>query len=414
MKILHISTYDLKGGAARATYRLHTGLSRVGLHSEMLVRQKSGDDSAVCSPIENLERAYSWFRPRLAKQLLMLQKTSNPILHSLNVLPSGVAKQINNSHADLVNLHWVGDEMLSVGEIGRIEKPTVWTLHDEWAFCGAEHYDEVGGAERYKESYLKENRNPGHTGLDLDRWTWGRKQRHWMKRPMTLVSPSQWLGACARESFLFKHCRVEVIPNGLDTDLYKPHDKKWARQVLNLPHDKKLVLFGAANRLNDEIKGFHLLHSALISSELEQANLVIFGASRPEEPVDFGMTTRYMGRLYDDYSLVLLYSAADVMVVPSIKEAFGQTASEALSCGTPVVAFDATGLKDIVDHKQNGYLARSYDPEDLARGIQWVLADGDRHIMLAKAARDKAVAEYAMERQARRYEQLYREVLSGS
>ena len=99
------------------------------------------------------------------------------------------------------------------------------------------------------------------------------------------------------------------------------------------------------------------------------------------------------------------------MIVPSLQESFGQTASEALACGTPVVAFGATGLKDIVDHQHNGYLAQPYCPDDLAQGISWILGNSDRHQQLIYNARQKALISYSLEIQAQRYVSLYEKIL---
>jgi glycosyltransferase involved in cell wall biosynthesis len=145
----------------------------------------------------------------------------------------------------------------------------------------------------------------------------------------------------------------------------------------------------------------------------EQIDLIVFGSSKPDHSVDLGFKAHYLGYVRDDLVLSLIYSAADVMVVPSIQEAFGQTASEALSCGTPVVAFNATGLKDIVDHQQNGYLATPFDIEDLEKGIIWVLEDKIRHHKLKINAREKSLREFASEVQAHRYLMLYEELLKS-
>ena len=130
---------------------------------------------------------------------------------------------------------------------------------------------------------------------------------------------------------------------------------------------------------------------------------MIFGASRTAQPIDVGFKSHYLGHLHDDIALTLAYSAADVMIVPSIQESFGQTASEALACGTPVVAFNATGLMDIVDHQHNGYLAQPYESVDFAHGIAWVLEDRERHAELCRQARRKAEHQFALASQARRY-----------
>jgi glycosyltransferase involved in cell wall biosynthesis len=118
-----------------------------------------------------------------------------------------------------------------------------------------------------------------------------------------------------------------------------------------------------------------------------------------------------MGRLNDDIALALLYAAADVMVVPSLQEAFGKTAIESLACGTPVVSFDSTGLKDIVEHENNGYRARCFSSEDLGAGIHWVLENSERWQKLSRRAREKVEEEFTLEVQARAYLKLYQEIL---
>jgi glycosyltransferase involved in cell wall biosynthesis len=212
---------------------------------------------------------------------------------------------------------------------------------------------------------------------------------------------------------------MKVIPHGLDLAKYKPVPLAMARQLLGLPLDKKLVLFGASpGTTSDRRKGLQFLQPALQQllqqTRDQELELVIFGATAPAEPLDLGFPVHYLGQFHDDISLALVYSAADVMVVPSMQEAFGQTASESLACGTPVVAFDTTGLKDIVDHQVNGYLARPFVIEDLARGIAWVLADSDRLSQLRSQARLKAEAKFSLQLQANRYLALFEQITERS
>ena len=145
----------------------------------------------------------------------------------------------------------------------------------------------------------------------------------------------------------------------------------------------------------------------------KEVELVIFGAKKPKDAPDFGFRAHYLGHLHDNISLAVAYSAADVMVVPSIQETFGQTASEAMACGTPVVAFGATGLLDIVDHQETGYLATPYESDDLANGIAWVLEDLDRLKQLSAQAREKAVNTYDNRLVAKQYLDLYHDILAG-
>jgi len=202
---------------------------------------------------------------------------------------------------------------------------------------------------------------------------------------------------------------------GLDTDKYKPHNQRFARETLGLPQDKHLVLFGAIGGTSDRRKGFHLLLPALQrlrqSGWQDQLELVIFGSSQPKDAIDLGFKTHYVGRLNDDLSLALVYAAADVMIVPSVQEAFGQTASESQSCGTPVLAFRGTGVQDVVEHEHSGYLATPFEVEDLAKGIVWVLEDQERHQKLQVYARQMTLKRFTAEIQAQRYLELYQELL---
>jgi glycosyltransferase involved in cell wall biosynthesis len=287
------------------------------------------------------------------------------------------------------------------------------TLQDAWALTGGCHYpydcqgyhDRCGACPQLGSGRQR----------DLSRQGWQRKAKTFQPLPLTVVAISHWLGDCARASALFRQARVKVIPNGLDTQQFHPLDPMMARQILGLPQDKHLVLFGALNALQDTRKGAEFLFAAL--QELHQAGktntleLVVFGCSRPQAPPDLGFPTHYLGHLHDDVSLALLYSAADVMVVPSVQEGLGQTATEACACGTPVVAFDNSGLRDVVDHQKNGYLARALVAADLAQGIAWVLADPGRHRALGPAARQKAVQEFDLALVAHRYQQVFEDVL---
>jgi glycosyltransferase involved in cell wall biosynthesis len=206
-----------------------------------------------------------------------------------------------------------------------------------------------------------------------------------------------------------------VIPNGLDLQKYKPIERSLARKLLDLPQDKQLILFGAMKSTSDRRKGFHLLLPALQklsqSEWQKRLELVVFGASEPLEPPDFGFKANYIGKLGDDISLSLLYAAADVFVAPSVQDNLPNTVMEALACGTPCVAFKIGGMPDMIEHEQNGYLAQPYEVEDLARGIAWVLEDRERYEKLCDRAREKAEEEFTLELQAQRYLSLYKELI---
>lgn len=412
MKIIHLSS-DIIGGAARAAYRVHRALSAENNNeSRMIVRSKTNDDWRISSPIGKLGRAIPNLRPLLDGLPSKLQRTTNHISHSVSWLSAITARSINNSDADLIHIHWACAGFLSIEQMARITKPMVWTLHDMWGFCGAEHLaDDVPDA-RWRLGYEKTNRNSLHSGIDIDRWVWLRKKKAW-QRPMTVITPSRWLADCARSSALMRDWDITVIPNTLDVTIFKPVPKALAREILCLPLDAKLVLFGAIHGTRSPHKGWDLLQPALAKVAKSVANVhgIIFGQGEPQSPPPLNMPLHWLGHLHDDPTLALLYSAADVVVVPSRQEAFGQTASEAQACGCPVVAFNATGLRDVVEHVETGYLAEPYSSEDLAKGIEWVLTDEARHARLSAQARERAVRLWSHQAVVPQYLEAYRRTI---
>jgi glycosyltransferase involved in cell wall biosynthesis len=244
------------------------------------------------------------------------------------------------------------------------------------------------------------------------------KIRQWDDVTLTVVTPSRWMATCVQKSYLFRSARVVTIPNGIDIERFRPIDKKMARKLLTLPEYKKLVLFGAIAGTTEHRKGFHKLQEAIIRlvarGNIDDVELVVFGATRPATSLDLGLTIHYMGTLHDDVSLALLYSAADVFVLPSLQDNLPNTIMEALACGTPCVAFDIGGVPEMVEHQVNGYLAVPHEPSDLAAGIAWVLRDLGQWQTLSENARKKAESEFALDKVARRYAELYAEVIANS
>ena len=414
MKILHLAMHE-GSGAGRAALRLHLGLLQEDIDSQMLVVQK-GSDLASVVQLEGLlglsKRLQAKLSTKVLQQFLGCQNT-----FSVNVLPTLTCNQVNGLTPDLINLHWVGYEYVKIETLKSFDVPLVWTLQDMWPFTGGCHYS--GSCDRYQDACGSCPQLQTSTKeFDLSRWIWQRKANAWKALNLTIVAPSQWVADCARASSLFQNSRVEVIPFCLDTQRYRPLSKEIARNRFKLPSDKQIVLFGALSATQDERKGFQLLLPAL--KKLSEAGwgsrieLVVFGASEPENPIDMGFKTHYLGSLMGDEALSMAYSAADVMVVPSIQESFGQTASESLACGTPVVAFNATGPKDIIDHQHNGYLAKPYEISDLANGIIWTLEHSRQHSSLRNQAREKAEKAFSLSVQARQYQTLYDELLSTS
>lgn len=415
MKVFHFSG-DSIGGAARAAIRLHQAMqSNTEIDSFMIVLQKLIDDWRITALDESqLANIYGQIRSLIDRLPTRLQRSTHVIPRSPAWVSTVNANNINQSDADVINLHWICSGFLSIEEIGRIRKPVVWTLHDMWAFSAAEHLASDDKQARWRRGYSKTSRDPLDRGVDIDRWVWLRKQKAW-QNPMHIITPSRWLAECVRSSELMQNWDVTVIPNVLDTNRYKPIPKLIAREILGLPSKSKLILFGAIRGTQLPYKGWDLLQPALteLIQHLPDAEAIIFGQGEPKNPPLLKMPLHWMGHLHDDSSLALLYSAADVMVIPSRQESFGQTGSEAHACGCPVVAFNTTGLKDVVEHGKTGYLAESFNSNDLAEGIEWVLADEKRHAQLSRQARNRAVELWSHAVIIPQYLEVYRRAIEN-
>jgi glycosyltransferase involved in cell wall biosynthesis len=413
MKVFHIGYTDHQGGAARATHRIHTGLRKIGVDSSMVVIEKRGDDPTVCAPMGMAGRLKAFAARRVERQILKWQKSNNRAHRSLGFMPSGLGRWLNTSDADVVNLHWVGGGTLSVSEIRHLKKPIVWTMHDMWPFSGAEHYENMEFPGRSRSSYAPIDRPTNEQGLDLDAWVYKRKAWAWKKKNFYLVSPSSWLAKEAHESTLFGRMPSCVIPNGIDTKMFKPLSKQEARRALNLPQGDTFILFGAISATTDRRKGFHLLLGAInqLAKNCEYgrgARLLIFGEREPKASVNYGLPTDYLGMFTDDAALARLYSAADVFVAPSLQENLPNTVMEALSCGTPCVGFRVGGMEDLIVDPACGELANSCDAKSLAFAIKEVL--DRRSDELRSMCRRHAESQFVDISSARRYLDYYNNI----
>ncbi len=287
--------------------------------------------------------------------------------------------------------------MLSVSQIGNLvarDRPMAWVLHDTWAFCGAEHYPNGDADTRFADGYWANNRPHSERGLDLNRMTWQRKRKHW-RQPIHLIAPSRWMARQVRRSALMGDWPVTVIPNPLDTPWWGAISREEARQRLGISTKSRVIIFGAIGGDSDPRKGADLFRAALpkVAGHLTETSerpiqLVMFGGHSSTNRFD-GIDVRSVGAL-DDEGLRLHYSAADVMVVPSRQEAFGQTASESLACGTPVAAFAVGGLTDVIEDRVTGRLVSPYSTDALAEGIAWCIEDPHHQFRMSEAARRSA------------------------
>ena len=412
MKILIVNTFDIRGGAARAAYRLHRALLDAGVDSQMLVQSKSSDDNRVIGRANKakFQNVMSLLRQELDALPLMRYNSKKKTLFSPAWLPfGGVVEAIETIDPDIVHLHWIGGGMIRIEDLKKIKKPIIWSLHDMWAFTGGCHYDD--GCSKYRSGCCSCPVLGSRRVNDLSQNIFVRKQESIRQiDSLTVVGLSSWLADCAKQSLLFSHNPVVNLPNPIDTTKFMPVDKEQARMNLCLPLNKKLILYGAMSATSDPRKGYTKLVKALEAlPENCDMELVVFGSFRPDNALEFSFTSHYLGYL-DEASLQLLYCAADVMVVPSLQENLSNAIMESLACGTPVVAFDIGGNGDLIEHKYNGYLAEPFSPTDLAEGICWVLYSPG-YVALSKNARDKVLRCFDSKVVAKQYIDLYKSIL---
>jgi glycosyltransferase involved in cell wall biosynthesis len=420
MKVVHLSNFDDGDGASIAAYRLHRGLLHLGHDSTMLVAEKRTVDPTVQHflPPRDL---FSRLRRRLRRERITRSFgrycNSRPTgyeLFSDDRTPHGGDLLAQLPAADVINVHVIrlfADYQAFFAAIPQ-HTPVVRTLHDMNFFTGGCHTDE--GCGKYTECCGACPQLGSHKAKDLSRRIWRRKRAGLSSiepNRLHIVAPSRWLANEAKRSRLLQKFSITVIPFGLDTEEFSPRDKALARGMLGIPQDARIVLF-VAEPITRRIKGFALLAQALNGlGDLTNLFLISVGSGQP--PVKVQAPHLHLGHIRNSRLRSLVYSAADVFVIPSLQENFPLTALEALACGTPVVGFAVGGIPEIVRTGSTGLLAPVRDVAALRITIQSLLQDSAKRAQMAADCRRIAVEEYALELQVRRYLDLYHGTLSG-
>ena len=422
IKVLSVCT-SLGGGAGRAAYRIHQGVRGLGVDSRMLLKSGISNDHNIVTlddfaPRNPLYYAFDWTRNKCKNKIQHYRWNQYPERDNVfmsDLRGTDLHGALRKLEYDVLHLHWINLRYVYIKDLPK-GKPIVWTMHDSWPFCGVCHY--FFECERYKQEcgccpFLHSDKAD-----DLSHKVWKEKSEIYKDLDLHIVSPSQWLGDCAKQSALLGRFPVTVIPNCLDVKAFRPLDEKeisprW-HKLSEIGKKKPLLLFGANNAVKDKIKGFSYLISALKFLEQQghrdDFELVVFGATESELILDVNIPIHYVGYVGKTEELASLYNLASVMVVPSLTENLSCAIMESLSCGTPVEAFNIGGNGDMIEHKINGYLAKEKDDADLAQGILWCL-EHNQDNRLGFAAREKVLKEYTFEAVCGKYKDLYERVM---
>lgn len=408
MKVLHIVAGDLTGGAARGAYWLHLELREQGIDSKVMTNsvETFGDKSVISTVGTAKSKLIQMARSQLETLPTIFYQNKKSTIFSNGFVGFDFTKTKEYKEADIIHLHWVNNGFVNIKHLSNISKPVIWTMRDMWPMTGGCHYSMK--CERYKTGCGKCPQLCSSREYDLSKVVLNRKSKY-IPKNTKFVGISDWLSETAKESILLKTFDIRTIYNNINTKDFFPIDKQVARNVLGISTNKKIILAGAQN-ITDFYKGFEKFIEATQELDKDKYCLCFFGKLDTDIVDSLGFQYMNFGFLHDCVSLRLLYSAADVFVAPSLMDAFGKTLAESMACGTPVVCFNATGPKDIVDHQINGYKAIPFESSDLAKGIIWVLNSPD-YTTLSQNAREKVLRCFDSKVVAEEYIKLYKSVL---
>jgi len=423
MNILIVNTSERIGGAAVAANRLMKALQKEAVNAEMLVLDKQTNDSNVhFLNTSGVKKKISWFR-FLYERLIIFCLNNFDRVNLFKVSIANTGTNISNhplvKNADIIHLHWINHNFLSLKNIKQLidlNKPIVWTMHDMWACTGICHHARecTNYQNECGKCFYLHSCNP----KDISYRIFSKKKEILQHKNVAYVGCSQWMAEKAKLSALTREENISSIPNPIDTNIYRKINREKAREQLNLPQDKYLLLFGAVN-VTDKRKGLDELINGLKCLEQQfpiiynKMELVIFGQIKSEIRPFFDIPIHPMNFLKDEETIVNLYNAVDLFVTPSLDENLPNTIMEAMACGTPCVGFNTGGIPEMIDHKENGYVAQYEDVEDLAKGIQWVLNNPESE-KLSESCRKKVLEKYTEPVIAEEYMALYKNILKKS
>lgn len=415
IRVVHLSTTDVKGGAALAAHRLHQALPERGVQSTMFVASRHSDDPNV------VEFRPSIWGPRSLDHLIFRAA------RRLQRRPWGSARRVFMTHdyaflgglaqrqmpaADVFHLHWAMDllDFRMLPQFAR-RAPIAWTFHDMNAFTGGCHYDR--GCGRFTASCgacpLLGSEDPE----DITYRVLQRKLAALHELPesrLVVICPSRWMEREVQRSTAFGRFQTEVIPNGIDLQVFRPLDRAALRRQYGIAPGERVIFF-IAERLLDARKGWLELQKA-IAQLAHVPNLRILTLGDGDTQKMQGSRFRHLGRVDHPQKVCEAYNLADVFVIPTLQDNFPNTVLESMGSGTPVVGFATGGVVDAVEHGVSGLLAPTGDTDGLAAHLIRALSDEELRVSMGHAARARAVEHYSLERQTTACASLYRRLLS--
>lgn len=414
IRVVNVTSSLTGGGSGTATRRINECLNRNGISSSLFLARPE-----VESRLENerisarLRCIESKVRYRLSRQVASAFSRSDGLDRSLAMMDSFRISELNRLDADIVILHWTQGGFLSIRDISRIKKPIIWTLHDSWLFCGAEHHPKYESCSRYKQGYRKLEGVEGRRVLiDIDRWCWNRKVRQ-LQNVKHIIAPSEWMQSKAEQAHLLKGRNIYRVPHPIDEDCFFKEDRRLARKRLSLPLDKQIILFGGANPWKDKNKGWELFQNSLELAGLDRERVIVvtFGAKNKGVGRVSGYKHICMTYISSTSCLRALYSSGDLLVVPSKVESFGLIAAEAQMCGLPAVGFQGSGLSDVIIDGESGILLQERNSSSLSYCITRLLGDEELLRKMGRRAIASAKTKWGYDAIASKYREIFLAIL---
>ena len=400
--ILHINTAIGRGGAAKVAYNyLNQNLNKLGYNSNLLAgmiycKQEPDMQHIDC---RNLN---------LHKLLYKYQKRSG-LLDFYNLASFDILKLKVFKNTDIIHLHNLHGSYFSSFVLPELTslKPTIWTLHDEQAFTG--HCAYAFDCEKWMTGcgdcpdlnfYPKIKK-------DTTEFLLKTKKKIYDMSDFTIVCPSNWLANRAKQS-VFQNKDIRVIYNGVDEKVFVNTNKTEARRILNLPQNKKILMFSASGSIKNPQKGGKYVFEAY--NRLRNDNNILFlniGGGNSSKLKRNWIDIPYIN---DEKTMALYYAASDLFIYPSMAETFGLVIAEAMSCGTPIIAFNNTAIPEIIDHMQTGYLAENKNIENFIKGIKIFLKNEELRNTAGIKARQVVEASFTLDKMIDNYINIYQEI----
>ncbi|MBU6390087.1 glycosyltransferase [Patescibacteria group bacterium] len=413
MNVLSINNSDINGGAARVAYEIKDWLVKNNHRTSLFVKHKySRDENVFLTRWPNLFTRF--FKKITGKDLgsILSEKLHRFLATDLEWFNTDKILQTRECKtADLIHCHNLHGNYFKLDTLRKlaVEKPVVWTFHDMWpvtshcghAFGGAlkNGFFQCPGLDTYQELLWN---NEAHLEAV--------KKRVYANAKFHIVVPCLWLQEKVKQSILSDH-PITIIYNGIDENIFQPSEKKVARRTLGLPLDKKIVLFASARGASDEKGGAYFKETAARFSD--EKNILFLCLGDGESPSSTDNNVRCVPFVSSQEMMAKYYSAADVLLFPSLAETFPLVVLEALSCGLPVVSFDVGGVKEAVCHKKEGYIAAYRDSDDLANGLRFVLSlSPEIYASMSRAARTRVLERFTEKHMCDTYFALYEKVIS--